>query len=176
MSITSQLASSLISHVFRQTSYTSPASIWLALDDGAAELSGDGYARVNISAAFGAPVNGVAVNTAAAISTAATAEWTVRGIRIYTASTGGSLLAQATIVQKTVPVGHALRIAAGDLVIAFGAVPDGSYQGGSFRGPCLDPEGPLFRFPGLTGQHVFDIHYDASDLAGATFQTGTTIL
>ncbi len=88
------LENALINAVLRNTSYTSPATVYLGLyttdptdADTGTEVSGNAYARQSIT--FGAPSNGVTTNTAAIEFPQATGSWgTVAYVGIRDASTG----------------------------------------------------------------------------------------
>ena len=92
------LENALINAVLRNTSYTSPTTVYVALftsdptDAGSGtEVSGGSYARTSIT--FGAPSNGVTTSNADCTFPQATASWgTVTHIGLYDASTSGNLL------------------------------------------------------------------------------------
>lgn len=103
---------SLINHLLRNTSFTSPATVYLALyssnptdADTGTEVSGGGYARQAMT--FGAPTDGVATNSVQVTFPEATAAWgTVSHVGIRTALTGGSLLFHAPMATpKTIAQG-----------------------------------------------------------------------
>lgn len=135
MTITSTLGNALLSHVYRNQTYPSPASIYLGLlNSSGVELSGSGYARASVGSAFGAPVNGVSTTTANVTFPApATADWAAAHFAaFYNASTGGTLLQTAKFVLPvTVLSGKTLRFLSGQLSVAFGSVPDGYWEGGN---------------------------------------------
>lgn len=119
------LESALINATLRNTSYTSPATVYLALyttdptdADTGTELSGNGYARQAIT--FGAPSNGVSTNSAAIDFPQATGSWgTVAYIGIRDASTAGNLLYHTALdVSKTIDTGDVFRVAIGSLSVA----------------------------------------------------------
>lgn len=134
MTITSTLGNALLSHVYRNTIYPSPSSIYLGLlNVSGAELTGNGYARASVGSALGAPVNGLSTSTANIIfPAAATADWTAAHFAaFYDASTAGTLLQTARfILPVTVLSGKTLRFLAGQLSVAFGPIPDGYYESG----------------------------------------------
>ena len=92
------LENALINATLRNTSYTSPTTVYVGLyttDPGegntGTEVSGGSYARVSVS--FGAPSNGVSTNSASVTFPTATGTWgTVTHIGILDALTGGNLL------------------------------------------------------------------------------------
>lgn len=118
------LEGALINAVLRNTSYTSPATVYLALytsdptdADSGTEVSGNAYARQAIT--FGAPSNGVTTNTAAIEFPQATGSWgTVAYIGIRDASTAGNLLYHTPLdASKTIATGDVFRVAIGSLSV-----------------------------------------------------------
>ncbi|MGE5572922.1 MAG: hypothetical protein ACM3ZU_07900 [Bacteroidota bacterium] len=115
------LEAALLNHVLRNTAYTAPATVYLALfttapgeAGGGTEVSGGGYARQAIS--FNAPSGGTCTNSADVNFPQATADWgTIQGFGIFSAATGGNLLfyGNFTVAKQvlngdyfTVPVGQ----------------------------------------------------------------------
>jgi len=94
------LENALINATLRNTSYTSPTTVYVSLwtsdpTDAASgtevSTSGTSYARTSVT--FGAPSNGASTNNADVTFPTATASWgTVGWIGINDASTGGNLL------------------------------------------------------------------------------------
>ena len=118
------LENALINATLRNTSYTSPAAVYLALytsdptdADSGTEVSGGSYARQAIT--FGAPSNGVSTNSAAIEFPQATGSWgTVGWIGIEDASTGGNLLYHTALdTSKTIESGDIFKIAIGSLSV-----------------------------------------------------------
>ena len=118
------LENALINATLRNTSYTSPATVYLALytsdptdADTGTEVTGNAYVRQSIT--FGAPSNGVSTNTAAIEFPQATGSWgTVAYIGIRDASTSGNLLFHSPLdASKTIATGDVFRIAAGSLSV-----------------------------------------------------------
>jgi hypothetical protein len=118
------LENALINATLRNTSYTSPAAVYLALytsdptdADSGTEVSGGSYARQAIT--FGAPSNGVSTNSAAIEFPQATGSWgTVGWIGIEDASTGGNLLYHTALdTSKTIASGDIFKIAIGSLSV-----------------------------------------------------------
>ena len=118
------LENALINAVLRNTAYTSPATVYLALytsdptdADAGTEVSGNAYARQSIT--FGAPSNGVSTNSAAIEFPQATGSWgTVAYIGIRDASTAGNLLFHTPLdASKTIATGDVFRIAIGSLSV-----------------------------------------------------------
>ena len=118
------LENALINATLRNTSYTSPATVYLALytsdptdADTGTEVSGNAYVRQSIT--FGAPSNGVSTNSAAIEFPQATGSWgTVAYIGIRDASTAGNLLFHTALdASKTIATGDVFRMAIGSLSV-----------------------------------------------------------
>jgi hypothetical protein len=118
------LEGALINAVLRNTAYTSPTTVYLALytsdptdADAGTEVSGNAYARQSIT--FGAPSNGVSTNSAAIEFPQATGSWgTVAYVGIRDASTAGNLLFHTALdASKTIATGDVFRVAAGSLSV-----------------------------------------------------------
>ena len=118
------LENALINAVLRNTSYTSPTTVYVALftsdptDAGSGtEVSGGSYARTSVT--FGSPSNGVTTNSADVTFPTATASWgTVGYIGIYDASTSGNLLFHTPLdVSKTIDSGDIFKIPSGNLSV-----------------------------------------------------------
>lgn len=119
------LESALLNHVLRNTAYTPPTALYVALytsdptdQDIGTEVSGGGYARQAVS--FGPPSNGSVSNTADIVFPVATANWgTITHIGVRDAATGGNLLFRAALdTAKSIQSGDQLKILAGQLVIS----------------------------------------------------------
>jgi hypothetical protein len=120
------LENALINATLRNTSYTSPATVYLALytdnptdADTGTEVTGNGYERQSIT--FGAPSNGVSTNTAAIEFPQATGSWgTVSYVGIRDASTSGNLLYHTALdASKAIATGDVFRVAIGSLSVTF---------------------------------------------------------
>lgn len=118
------LENGLLNAVLRNTSYTSPATVYVGLytsDPGegntGTEVSGGSYARK--SATFGSPSNGVCTNSAAVEFDQATASWgTISHVALLDAITSGNLLFYTDITtSKTIESGDIFKIAAGSLSV-----------------------------------------------------------
>lgn len=125
--ISNYLENALINHIFRNTAYTDPASVYIGLfttaigDDGTGtEVSGGSYVRKQLTAAFTTPSNGACENSALVEFVTATAVWgLVTYIGIYDAVTGGNLLFWGQLSSsQQVDTGDVFKIAAGDLDIS----------------------------------------------------------
>lgn len=130
------LEGKFIDHLFRTTSYTRPATIYIALFDTTAslanleagtltgEISGGSYSRVAFGPAdanWNAATDGVTSNASAITFTQATASWgTVRYVAIMDASTAGNVLLYGQLsADRTVSSGDTFQINAGDATITF---------------------------------------------------------
>ena len=118
------LENALVNAVLRNTAYTSPTTVYLALytsdptdADAGTEVSGNAYARQSIT--FGSPSNGVSTNSAAIEFPQATGSWgTVAYVGIRDASTAGNLLFHTALdASKTIATGDVFRVAAGSLSV-----------------------------------------------------------
>jgi hypothetical protein len=118
------LENALINATLRNTSYTSPATVYVGLyttdptdANTGTEVSGGSYARTAVT--FGAPSNGVSTNSAAVEFPQATGSWgTVGWIGILDASTSGNLLYHTALdTSKTIENGDIFKIAIGSLSV-----------------------------------------------------------
>lgn len=118
------LENALINATLRNTGYTSPTTVYLALytsdptdADTGTEVTGNAYARQSIT--FGAPSNGVSTNSAAIEFPQATGSWgTVAYIGIRDASTAGNLLYHTALdASKTIATGDVFKVAIGSLSV-----------------------------------------------------------
>lgn len=81
------------------------------------EVTGGSYARVTGASKFGTPSAGSVANTVAVTFPTATADWgAVVSFGIYSASSGGTLLAWGTVT-KTIQNGDTASFAIGQLTI-----------------------------------------------------------
>jgi len=120
------LENALINATLRNTTYTSPATVYVSLwtsdpgDDASGtevSTSGTGYARTAVT--MGAPSNGVSLNTAAVEFAQATASYgTVGWIGINDAVSSGNLLYHSPLTtSKTIDTGDIFKIAIGSLSV-----------------------------------------------------------
>jgi len=118
------LENALINATLRNTTYTSPATVYVSLyttdptdADSGTEVSGGSYART--SATFDAPSNGVTQNSADITFPTSTASWgTVTHIGIHDASTSGNLLFHTPLdTSKTIDSGDIFKIETGNLTV-----------------------------------------------------------
>lgn len=118
------LEGALVNAVLRNTSYTSPTTVYVALytsdpgeTDAGTEVSGGSYARQ--AATFGAPSNGVTTTSADLTYPVATANWgTITHVGIRDALTAGNLLFYGALdASKTINSGDQFKILAGNLTV-----------------------------------------------------------
>ena len=119
------LEDELLDHILDGASWSSPASVYVSahdtspLDDGSGnEISGNDYARVQMTGGFDAASGGATANTAAITFPPANGgNWgTISHIGIWDASTNGNLLLHGALDDSVViNDGDTLEIAAGDL-------------------------------------------------------------
>jgi hypothetical protein len=118
------LEDALINATLRNTSYTSPATVYVGLyttDPGegntGTEVSGGSYARTAVT--FGAPSNGVSTNSASVTFPTATGTWgTVTHVGILDASTSGNLLYYTALdASKSIASGDVFTISTGNLSV-----------------------------------------------------------
>ena len=118
------LENALINATLRATTYTSVATVYVSLwtsdptDAGSGtEVSGGSYARTAVT--FGAPSNGVTLNSADVTFPTATASWGVVGwIGINDAATSGNLLYHSPLDSaKTIDSGDIFKISTGNLSV-----------------------------------------------------------
>ena len=118
------LENALINAVLRNTTDTSPATVYVSLytsdptdADSGTEVSGGSYARTAVT--MGAPSNGVTTNSADVTFPTATAGWgTVSHIGIHDASTSGNLLFHTPLdTSKTIDSGDIFKITTGNLSV-----------------------------------------------------------
>ena len=118
------LENAVINAVLRNSSYTSPATVYVGLftsdptDAGSGtEVSGGSYVRTAVT--FGSPSNGVSTNSAAVEFPQATDNWgTVTHIGIHDAETSGNLLFHTALdTSKTIATGDIFKIATSNLSV-----------------------------------------------------------
>ena len=118
------LENALINATLRNTSYTSPSTVYVALftsdptDAGSGtECSGGAYARQ--SATFGAPSDGASSISADVEFPQATGSWgTLTHFGIFDASSSGNLLYHGALTSsKTIATGDVLKITSSNLTV-----------------------------------------------------------
>ncbi len=123
--LTGYLEAALLNHVFRNTAYASPATVYVGLftaapgeTGGGTEVSGGAYARQ--AATFGAPSGGQVSNSADINFPVATANWgTITHIAIFDAVTAGNMLVYGALsASKIIQTGDQFIIKAGSLTVS----------------------------------------------------------
>ena len=118
------LENALVNATLRNTTYTSPATVYVALfttdptDAGSGtEVTGGAYARTSVT--FAAPSNGASASSADVTFPTCTLTWgTVSHIGIFDASTSGNLLYHTPLdTSKTIETGDIFKIASGSLTV-----------------------------------------------------------
>ena len=118
------LENALINVTLRNTSYTAPTTVYVALytsdptdADTGTEVSGGSYARTAVT--FAAPSNGVSTNSADVTFPTCTLAWgTVTHIGIRDALTSGNLLYHTPLdASKTIDLGDIFKITTGNLSV-----------------------------------------------------------
>ena len=119
------LQNAIINATLRNTAYTSPTPVYVALSTttitaaGAiTEVSGGSYARQSVT--LSAPSSGATANSANVAFPTATGSWgTITDVGIYDASTGGNLLYFTPLTaSKTISSGDIFQISTGNLTVS----------------------------------------------------------
>jgi hypothetical protein len=122
--ISNFLEDALINATLRNTTYTSPATVYVGLyttdptdANVGTEVSGGSYARQSVS--FAAPSNGLSASDADVTFPQATGSWgTVGWIGILDAATSGNLLYHTPLdTAKTIESGDIFKIVSGNLTV-----------------------------------------------------------
>lgn len=122
--MSNHLKNALINATLRNTSYTSPTTVYISLhtadptDAGTGtEVSGGSYIRQ--SATFAAPSNGASASNADVTFPQATGNWgTIGWIGIWDAQTTGNMLYHTALdASKTIDTGDIFKIASGSLTV-----------------------------------------------------------
>lgn len=120
------LETALVNAVLRNTSYTSPTTVYVGLftsdptDAGSGtEVTGGSYTRKAM--AFDAPTNGATANSSAVEFDQATASWgTVTHFGLFDASSSGNLLLHGALTaSKTIESGDVFKFASSALTATF---------------------------------------------------------
>jgi len=125
MSFSNFLETELLDHVFTNSAYTAPSTLYLSLhtanpdEDGSGtevSTSGTAYARQTVT--FTVSGNTATTDAAVEFPTATANFGTVSHVAVWDASTAGNMLAYAALTtSKTIETGDVLRVPAGDLDI-----------------------------------------------------------
>lgn len=122
--LSNYLENALINATLRNTSYTSPATVYAALftsdptDAGSGtEVSGGSYARKAM--AFAAPSNGASLNSGSVEFDQATGNWgTITHFAIYDALTSGNMLYHGALTtSKVIETGDVFKFAANSVTV-----------------------------------------------------------
>jgi len=127
--MTNYLEAALMNHTFRNSAYSSPTTVYLALfttataDDGTGtEVTGGSYARQPVAFAAGSQVNGAyqIANSADVEFPIATANWgTVTHAAMFDALSGGNMLIHGALTtSRTVNTNDQIKFSAGDLKLS----------------------------------------------------------
>lgn len=123
--LSNDLETKLINQVLRNTAYTRPTTVYVALytdnptdADVGTEVTGGSYARQSV--AFGAPSDGATDNSSDITFPTATADWgTVTHVGLHDAVSGGNLLFHSPLAaSKVVSNGDTFKFNAGDLDVS----------------------------------------------------------
>jgi hypothetical protein len=123
MSFSNYLETELLDHVFTNSAYTAPSTLYLALftsapgeAGGGTEVSGSGYLRQ--TAAFTVSGNEATNSASIEFPTATGSYGTVTHVGVFDASSSGNLLCYAALsASKAIESGDVFRVPAGDLDI-----------------------------------------------------------
>jgi hypothetical protein len=123
------LENKLLNHTLRNTAYTQPSGLYLALftastgletNSPSAEISTSGTAYGRTSIAFDVATTGTTQNTGAVTFSPATSNWgTVTHIAVMDASTSGNVLFHGAVTtSKTIETGDTFQVSIGNLSIS----------------------------------------------------------
>lgn len=121
--MTNYLQDKVLNASLRNTAYTSPANVYVALystintpSTAGTELTGNGYARQLVT--FSAAANGVANSNAAVTFTSSGNSWLPAvSVGITDASTAGNILYYQNAAVKAVPANETLTFGSGNITI-----------------------------------------------------------
>jgi hypothetical protein len=120
--LSNYLENKILDHVLRNTSYTSPTTVYVGLytsdpadDNSGTEVSGGSYARQILSVTTA--TDGIVTSSADVTFPQATAQWgTISHIGLLDALSAGNLLMHTALTtSRDVEVGDVLKIATGSL-------------------------------------------------------------
>jgi len=125
MSFTNFLETEILDHVFAGSAYTAPSTLYLALftaapgeTGGGTEVTTSGTAYARQSVAFTTTGNTTSNSASVEYATATASFGTVTHVGVFDASTGGNLMAYATLSSsKEIDTGDVFRVPIGDLDI-----------------------------------------------------------
>jgi hypothetical protein len=116
------LENKILDHVLRNTSYTSPTTVYVGLytnnpaeDNSGTEVSGGSYARQSLSVTTAS--GGVVTNSADVSFPQATGSWgTISHLAIFDAVTSGNMLMYTALASsKVIETGDIIKISTGSL-------------------------------------------------------------
>ena len=123
------LETHLLEHVLKNVSWTSPATVYLALftsatdeASGGTEVAGNAYARQSVAwNAAASPAGTISNSGLITFPTATPLDWgTITDIGIYDAFSGGNRLLYGTLAaSKTINAGDRIEFLAGSIVVTF---------------------------------------------------------
>jgi len=122
--MTNYLEDELVDHVLRNAAYASPAAVYVALytsdpgeADAGVEVAGGAYTRIVVT--FGAPADGVSINSVQVDFVTATALWgVITHFQIMDAAAAGNALFHGALENSvTINIGDTARFQVGDLQI-----------------------------------------------------------
>ena len=123
MSTSQYLENKLLNATLNNTTYTSPATVYLALysttgnaTTAGTELTGNGYSRQSV--AFSTSTTGTTTNTGNVTFNATGNSWTAYSSAIVDASSGGNVLYFYNIVPRLVAAGSTLVYPTGSITIS----------------------------------------------------------
>lgn len=125
-SFSDYLEDKVLKHVFTNTAYTAPSTLYVGLftaaptdAGGGTEVSGGSYARQSMAFTVSGSNPTLATNSGAVEFPTATATWgTIVAAAVFDASTSGNMLAWADLTaNKTISDGDVFRFPAGDFDI-----------------------------------------------------------
>lgn len=125
MSFSNFLETELLDHVFTNSAYTAPSTLYLSLhtanpdeDASGTEVSTSGTAYVRQTVTFTVSGNTATTDAAVEFPTATANFGTVSHVAVWDAESAGNMLAYAALTtSKTIETGDVLRVPAGDLDI-----------------------------------------------------------
>jgi hypothetical protein len=123
MPMTNYLRNQLLDATLKDTTYTSPDTVYMALystvnsvDTAGTELTGNNYSRQSVT--FDSAVNGLITSNAAVTFTSVGNTWLPAvSTAVIDASTGGNMLYFQNGVARTVPADESLTFESGDITI-----------------------------------------------------------
>ena len=124
--MTDFLSNTLANVAFRNTAYTGPANVHVALfstaptgNTAGTEIVGNGYSRQTV--AYSAPAAGLLTSTGNVVFTCTGNAWpTVLAVGMTDAATAGNIMFYETIPGRNLEPADELRIDSGDLTIRIG--------------------------------------------------------